>query len=573
MLSSAAVALIAGAATTVIPASAATSTCSTLQNDINSAGAGAIITLHDTSLCTSEYTIPDGTSITLQGQTQADGFDGQGTHRLLHGSNLGAMVVRNLTFQHGLGSSTVQFNMAGAASGVVEDSIFINNDGHNGGFGTLDLRSQTGPLTLRNNVVGGVGMGNISAFGGAVDVDTSGAIVVDHNQVIDNVSNSGGAGGIDVFGSGGAISFTNNLVSGNTATGGGGGGAGIHDFSPGTIAITGNFFLSNTLNADTGDFPANIGGGLDVAIQAATGTVTQANNLFKGNQVHELDATETGGLDYGGGGEYAQAELINSTDDTFVGNTVYSGDGSDTPVGGGLAIQGLNGRQNQTDLKTTLHAYNLVANNNTVGAGGEGGGIYAGTAGGCSSPVNCPSEVDLFDSTVTGNSVGTDGTGSGLAGDDTDTATVVNSIVTGNSGNQRQVNGFGTLSVNHTDACQDAAAAYTGTGNVCKDPKLANVSGHDVHETAASPTIDAGDSAQVPAGLTQDYEADGRVLGAAVDMGADEFVPAVPTLPAAGAGPHPAAPAWPPFLALLAVPALVAGVEVAQGLRRRRGRA
>jgi hypothetical protein len=74
----------------------------------------------------------------------------------------------------------------------------------------------------------------------------------------------------------------------------------------------------------------------------------------------------------------------------------------------------------------------------------------------------------------------------------------------------------------------------SGTGNICKDPLLKNVAGNDVHQTSASPTFDTGNSALVPSGLTQDYEGDPRISGARVDIGADEIVVAVPTLPLSG---------------------------------------
>ncbi|MFL5782630.1 MAG: choice-of-anchor Q domain-containing protein, partial [Thermoleophilaceae bacterium] len=45
--------------------------------------------------------------------------------------------------------------------------------------------------------------------------------------------------------------------------------------------------------------------------------------------------------------------------------------------------------------------------------------------------------------------------------------------------------------------------------------------------TAASPTLDRGSNATVPAALKFDYEGQRRILGPAVDMGADELLDAV----------------------------------------------
>ncbi len=67
-----------------------------------------------------------------------------------------------------------------------------------------------------------------------------------------------------------------------------------------------------------------------------------------------------------------------------------------------------------------------------------------------------------------------------------------------------------------------------GIGNMCANPKLVNAAAGDVHETAASPTIDRGLNGEVPAGLTSDAYGSPRItdgLGtghAIVDIGAAE---------------------------------------------------
>ena len=75
-----------------------------------------------------------------------------------------------------------------------------------------------------------------------------------------------------------------------------------------------------------------------------------------------------------------------------------------------------------------------------------------------------------------------------------------------------------------------SGSAASGSGNICADPVLT-----DVHETAASPTVDAGDNSLTPASLTTDFEGDPRNQDgngdgvARVDMGADEAPPAAVT--------------------------------------------
>ena len=361
-------------------------------------------------------------------------------------------------------------------------------------------------------------------------------------------------------GAGSFVVFSGNTVTGNTT--GGANGAGAFLSGPGTVTVTNNVFRGNVLGATTGSSPTGFGGGLVVEAPGAGAQVVQSHNLFDSNVIHtqtfEVDGSTA--HDYGGGGEYALAPLVTSTDDVFTNNLVEAGGGGNTAFGGAFGLQG------NASNKTTLNAYNMVAANNSVGAAGEGGAIYAGFSVGCQTPP-CTAEADVFDSTLTANSVGAAGVGQEMAGEATDTARVVNSIVTGPIGNQTDVAGFGTIAISYSDACVNGAAA-AGAGNVCTDPKLANVAGNNVHETAASPTIDTGDSAQVAAALTQDYEGDGRVLGAAVDMGADEFVPPAPVLPAAGSGPgSPTAPPWTPIAF-----GVVAIAVVGEATRRRRSR-
>ncbi|MGA2009514.1 MAG: hypothetical protein ABSH51_03115 [Solirubrobacteraceae bacterium] len=58
-----------------------------------------------------------------------------------------------------------------------------------------------------------------------------------------------------------------------------------------------------------------------------------------------------------------------------------------------------------------------------------------------------------------------------------------------------------TVSGNAVDesAVDAPTTPYAGTGNICAAPALAAPATGDVHETASSPTIDAGSNALVPA--------------------------------------------------------------------------
>jgi hypothetical protein len=137
---------------------------------------------------------------------------------------------------------------------------------------------------------------------------------------------------------------------------------------------------------------------------------------------------------------------------------------------------------------------------------------------------------------------------------------VDDSIVHGNTGGP-EISGFrpfeddraaagvsiSGVEVDFTLACTDAGQAYEGDGNLCADPKLANAAGGDVHQTAASPTLEKA-SKELSGALTQDYEGNGRFLDydrsgtAEPDMGADEApAPALPAPTGGGSKPAPAA--------------------------------
>jgi len=130
-----------------------------------------------------------------------------------------------------------------------------------------------------------------------------------------------------------------------------------------------------------------------------------------------------------------------------------------------------------------------------------------------------------------------------VGGETIDHLILTNSIDTGNVGGA-DLGGFngtgGSITASYSDACA-AGGALPGTGNICAAPAL--VSATDVHETAASPTIDKGSNALVPSGLSADIFGSPRILAgtavctgtppaAIVDIGAAEYVPAKPTCPA-----------------------------------------
>lgn len=535
------IAIGASGAMSIVPAHAATTypaTCTDLQTILNGTSSSAIdtVTLHDpvTPLCPGAFTLP-AHAVILQGLTQADGFDGASTNQSLTGNNIGATTIQNLTFAHGSTTSVGgALNIDGASSPTITNNVFTDNHADNQG-GALKVQVQ-GDLTLTGNVFGGVGHPNTTNGDGGALVVFADHVAATGNKFLynSNTATPGyDVGGGPVLGAGakeaGALVFSGNTVIGNQTAGANGAGATLR--SSGGVTMSNNTFRGNVIAASAGDTLAGRGGGVGITvfgIDPVLNGVIQSGNTFDSNVIHTQTFQPTDGQstwDFGGAGELVRAPLVTSVNDTFINNHVDAGAGGNTAIGGGIALQGDSGN------RTTLNASNMVVANNSVGAGGEGGGIYAGFTTGCGSPP-CIAAIQLFDSTVVNNTSG--GSGAQMGGDNTDTASVTNSIVIGPIAQQTDVEGFGTTRVTYSDTCV-RGTPYTGTGNVCVDPKLANVAGNNVHETTTSPTVDRGSNALVPATLTKDYEGDARIIGAAVDMGADEFnPPAPPALPKAG---------------------------------------
>ena len=526
-------------------------TCATLQTVLNAPTtlAGDTVSLTNAGVPCTEPTITypvtlPNKQITLTGVVAGDGFNGQGAHQILRGSNVGATVITKLTFENGhvSGFGGAIF-IDGTDNPTISHDIFTGNSSD--GTGAVDLGGSGGTITIDSNTFGGTasGAGNTSTGldPGAVWIDASTDIAITNNSFVDNTSaggnnGDGGAGAVFAISrsTGANITFTGNTLTGNSETGaaGIGGGATLQGLN---ITVTSNTFNGNSIGSGSGRSPGNLGGGLVVVATGTNGVVTQSHNLFENNRIGGYDDTAADGEVYdGGGGEYVQAPTVASFDDTFVGNQVDAGLGSTTAAGGGLGLQGLSGT-----TKTTLTAVNLVATNNIAQTSedgdADGGGIYAGFSAGCAD-TSCPAEIDLFDSTVTAN---TAVSGPGMSGGAiADVGHVTNSIVYGNTGNAAQLN-FTSPVVTSSDSCSAASTAYAGTGNICADPALVSPAGNNVHETSASPTINKGNNALIPSGVTTDYAGNPRISGGTVDMGAAEFVApvtvVVPPVPAAGA--------------------------------------
>jgi parallel beta helix pectate lyase-like protein len=520
----------------VPPASADTSVnCAGLPAALSGSSTGDVIVLTQTCTTTA-FTLPSH-AITLKAASPGIGFDGtSGGNPILSGTNVGETTIQGLTFKTGSTTNGGAIRIQGDSSPHIVGNDFEGNHASSAG-GAIDIGTfGSATTTITGNTFGSLASPNSSAGrGGAVAVHNSaGDLLVSGNRFVGNTG-SGGGGGMEIqkIVAAGTFTISDNVFQANHLTFGDGGGL-IVESQSSNINITNNQFLENTIGPATSSIVNGHGGGLAVLNLNSSATAvsaTQSGNLFDENLLQATIGNEAGG-----GGEWIAGVRVDSTSDTFISNTSLSPNAEGAGVGvEGLAVPGPPFNVGE------LHAANLVADGNRLAAGGRGAGVYAGIDDICTTP-DCPSVLELNDSTVAGNCVdaGTGSAAPGIAGSGLDTLTLRNSIVydaqaalpCGTPASVPDVSGFTAphMSVTSSDLCAAAGGGgpVTGAGNICADPLLTNPHFGGFAETATSPTIDAGSNSLVPSGLTTDAAGDARVTdgngdgSAVVDMGADE---------------------------------------------------
>jgi hypothetical protein len=541
-----------GPATIGARAASLTTDCAGLQAALDQAQTGDTITLNQ--LCTgSTFSLSQGSndsrSYTLTGAPGSGaGFDGTGAggHMLSASNTAGTtptatLTLNNLVFQNG--------NAASAAGGALsfngDYSISLSGDtfsanqsggGNDGGAVALHTAATSSQMTLNNDTF--TGNSAADGLGGAVSV----------------IAAVGGSTTGSM-----RVAMSNDTFTGNQTTGSGqGDGGGVELVLPvatGSVTVTNSTFRNNATQTS--------GGGLDIFSPFIPIPVTLTGNSFAGNTVSGCGCgsiqgggvaifsaspgtgtapiTQTGNTFSGnritggsgtlaGGGEAIGGDTLNSTGDIFTGNTLPAPSGGNDAEGAGLSIQ--------TDCGTTTpqhQATNLVLAGNSIGDGGAGDAEGALSTS-CGTGSGQPTSLKLINATISGNSGG--GGTAGINGESIDQLTLQNTILTGNSDGS-DLGGFGSSSVaaTYTDLCS-GGSPFAGTGNICAPPALANPSAGDVHETSSSPTIDVGSNALVPSGVTTDAYGAARIQPRVagnppiVDMGAAEF-PAIPLAPSA----------------------------------------
>lgn len=447
----------------------------------------------------SGVTLPNESNFTLEGAPgTTSGFDGKGvTATMLSmkngGESVGSMTISNLTFEHAnISSSESAALQIRAAQLVLSHDSFVEDWDEGGGQGgavSISIDENCLPtLTTALTIVG-------STFSSDKLIDGS---------------------------EGGALWVQQDCASANAV-------------------LEDNVFENNTLEAN-GPF-VYTGGALSFStntVHEAHSSLQQSGNVFSSNSI----VRTAGEGSYGGGGEWVQGANLTSVDDRYSLNLISGASGAKKwSWGGGLSI--LNSGCDQAATESTVINGVIAANKMEGGEAADDGG--AGIYIGCGFSETNPNHLVLRNSTVTENTV-TSGGIAGIDGHPQDHLALENSIVEGDVGGA-ELGGFtgegGSLTATYSDVCS-GTSPLTGVGNICANPLLANngnPASFDVHETAASPTIDKGSNALVPSGLSTDFYGKPRIqpsdgylppctpgarIGltyypAVVDMGASEF--------------------------------------------------
>jgi hypothetical protein len=426
---------------------------------------------------------------------------------------------------------TAGVQTAHAASCVVDD----NGDASAVNAAT-GCQTSGGTVTLRSaiehfNSVGGTNAITFSIPNGSQITLASGLTV--SNSPAQNLTITGGTtpGSIVIDGnnatsifdvaSGATLSFSGlTLQHGSTGTGG------AIDNS-GTVVISDSSLSNNTTTANGG------------AIENRVGSITMTDSTIANNV-----ATGSGLL--GGGIRSFGAATIDLTRVTVSGNHLTGA----TSDGGGVEIDGAG----------TYNFVNVTISGNS--ATGTGGGLLL-TSG---------AVVNATNLTLTNN---TASAGAGIQTDDTSSASVVNTIVSGNTPDNCA--GAGAVTSTGHSLELGSSCAFSQVSDIHADPLLGALASNppgflQTHSLPAnSPAVDKADATVCPA---TDERGVQRKLDGSCDIGAFEFIAAAgspspsppPALPRAGV---PATPSGPGLEIGLGLALAGTGLLGAVGLRRR----
>jgi hypothetical protein len=282
-----------------------------------------------------------------------------------------------------------------------------------------------------------------------------------------------------------------NTITENGAAGGDGGGIVCRPGSE--VTITHNLITKNKARHGAG-------------IQARGATVSIVNNVIEENAASFDNEGQPDGVGDEGGGIVVLGGTAVIKNNEVAYNTASAMARASAPDtvsarGGGIAVEDAD-----AVITNNTVAFNAVAARAETGGpagAGSGGGIYLAGSG------TLANNIVAFN-TVTGTDAGFTAGGLFVSGATPDAVTVAANLFHANT--------------------PDGSAAFAGTnGNLSGDPKFVGPGQffYNFRLQPGSPAIDSGDDAYVMPGDV-DQSGQPRILGAHVDMGAYEALPAVP---------------------------------------------
>ena len=185
-----------------------------------------------------------------------------------HGGGIDVFQAANLEILRNVIAFNQSTNYGGGAffnssAGLVKDNLFSNNSVPSGGGGASTISNNSSDLIIRNNRF----EYNSSGQGGALEVDSGAAPLIDANTIISNTAGFGG--GIFLYNAG-SVSITNNIIARNH---GGYGGGIVCNESPAKI-------INNTIDDNDGD---------GVFFSDADG-IAIVNNIISGNSGNGIES-------------------------------------------------------------------------------------------------------------------------------------------------------------------------------------------------------------------------------------------------------------------------------------------
>jgi parallel beta-helix repeat protein len=302
-----------------------------------------------------------------------------------------------------------------------------------------------------------------------------------------------------------------------------------------TVQVNAGIYYEN-ITLESGVIVQGQGAAFTTIDGGGNGWVVTANNI---GAVAKLDGfTITNGKAIGGtfgGGGISINVWIGVSSPTISNNTVINNDGlgiyttyfSESIITDNFITGNLQGIR--TDNSWPIITNNIITDNSEYGIYNEyaaptitnniisGNGVHGIHNNTCNegqwgSPI-------ITNNTITSNS------GSGIRGYQSELI-ISNNIITSNF--EYGISEFPAYaSIDYNNVWGNLLGEYqdtlAGPNDISLDPIFVDTTSRDYRLQSGSPAIDAGDNTAVPVWLTTDFEGDLRIMGTAVDMGADEY--------------------------------------------------